>query len=339
MVSLARKDSSKGLLQNFSLRDLIFIVTIVGIISVNNYNIKTASLQQQALPSKHHTADHEVDNDDDNEAENKVDHDTPSSYQKCIAELPEWVENPSAAIFKKELDIGSTGLSDKTDTNHNFQHMYHRYLSDAARKTCHPGESKKIRFLEIGLGCNWNGGMIRGTPGGSALAWRHMFPSPQFEFDLHLMEFDADCANKWAETHKDIATVHTGDASDPESLERIVKESGGQPFDVIIDDASHVNAHQIATFEHMHAHVAHGGLYIIEDIFSSCASWSANTGRVKTGLRVKGTPDCMETTSGEPTIYSKIVEWQKLIIMEKSPFPDVNHIDVCLGAVAFQKQI
>lgn len=147
MVSLARKDSSKGLLQNFSLRALIFIVTIVGIISVNNYNIKTASLQQQALPSKHHTADHEVDNDDDNEAENKVDHDTPSSYQKCIAELPEWVENPSAAIFKKELDIGSTDLSDKTDTNHNFQHMYHRYLSAAARKTCHPGESKKIRFL------------------------------------------------------------------------------------------------------------------------------------------------------------------------------------------------
>lgn len=153
------------------------------------------------------------------------------------------------------------------------------------------------------------------------------------------MEFDAQCANKWAATHQDIATVHTGDASSPVDLNRVVQESGGEPFDIIIDDASHLNEHQIKTFLELIDRVALGGIYIIEDIHSACIGWKANTGAVETGLMVGGTADCLTTSTGEPTIYAKIVEWQKKLLMQREPFPHVTHIDVCFQAAVFQKEI
>ena len=41
------------------------------------------------------------------------------------------------------------------------------------------------------------------------------------------------------------------------------------PFDVIIDDGSHINAHQIFTFENLFSELKAGGLYIIEDTLTS----------------------------------------------------------------------
>lgn len=262
--------------------------------------------------------------------------DGPHDFQ-CLASLPEWVNQRSPELFKQEVIEGSMGLTDKTQ-GHSYHHMYHRYLAPLARRVCDKDQNRKIRILEIGLGCSPSGGM-RGAPGGSALAWHHLFPSSVFDLDLHIMEFDAQCANKWAATHRDIATVHTGDASSPVDLNRVVQESGGAPFDIIIDDASHLNEHQIKTFLEMIDRVALGGFYVIEDIHSACTAWKANTGAVETGLMVGGTSDCMVTATGEPTIYAKIVEWQKKLLMQHAPFPDVTHIDLCLQAAVIQKEI
>jgi hypothetical protein len=268
---------------------------------------------------------------------------TPSAREACLERLPKWVRAGDASVMKEEFVIGSKGLTDKTqDGNHKYQHMYHRYLAQSALQSCleEPVQKKKFRMLEIGLGCHPSGGMIHRTPGGSAFAWRHLFPADSFDLDLHIMEFDKQCATKWAADHPTIAKVHTGDASNATDLDRVWQESGGAPFDFIVDDASHINEHQIKTFEHMITHVAaEGGVYVIEDIHSSCEEWKANTGRVKTGLVVQGTEDCMETKDGKPTIYAKIVEWQKALLRNQFPFPDVTHIDVCFQAAVFSKQV
>ncbi len=57
--------------------------------------------------------------------------------------------------------------------------------------------------------------------------------------------------------------VRQVDQTDTSELDRIGMEWG--PFDVVIDDASHLGAASWATFEALWRHVAPGGLYVIED--------------------------------------------------------------------------
>ena len=45
-------------------------------------------------------------------------------------------------------------------------------------------------------------------------------------------------------------------------------------FDVIIDDGSHLNQHQIFTFETLYPFVKDGGVYVIEDVQTSY--WSSD---------------------------------------------------------------
>jgi len=206
------------------------------------------------------------------------------------------------------------------------------------RMACHR-TNRTLRLLEIGLGCAPGGGMIKQSPGGSSLAWRHLFANIEsLSLDLHIMEYAQDCANKWAAKNPTVK-VHTGDASSPADLTRVMGESGGAPFDIVIDDASHINWHQIATLEFMIHHVAPGGFYVIEDIHSSCTNWAANLG-TKSGQNVGGGGvDCMTTTTGNATIFAKIVEWQKKLVVKQEPFPGVTHIDLHKEAVVFEKQL
>jgi len=253
----------------------------------------------------------------------------------CPLKVPEWARDTNSDSLAKDFINGSGGLTDKS-TSHRYQIMYHRYLSPIMIRFSQP----KFRMLEIGLGCGPTGGMGTNTkPGGSTLAWKHIFSFSTIELDLHVLEYDAECASKWEKENPGIATkIHSGDASSTEDLERVYRDSGGLPFDMIIDDASHLNEHQIFTFLHMIQYVSKGGFYVIEDIHSSCASWLANTGSKPTGKIVQGTKGCMETATGNPTIFSKLIEWQKPLLIQKSPFPDVTSIEISLEAAVITKQ-
>lgn len=66
----------------------------------------------------------------------------------------------------------------------------------------------------------------------------------------------------------------TGDATKPEIVEKL----GGKMFDVVIDDASHMQADQVSTFNLLKSHVKPGGLYVIEDILSPDISLRELTG-------------------------------------------------------------
>jgi hypothetical protein len=273
---------------------------------------------------------------------------------KC--KLPEWI-NKDPSYMAELMTNSSMGLTDKVG-DHEYQSLYFPYMSTMIRErycnTKNKGDSNqlhsnskrpKIRMLEIGLGCAPTGGMIRGQPGGSALAWRHLFGNQTNDFELHIMEFDGSCAEKWAESHEGIAIVHVGDASSDVDLKRVVDaaSSDGEstPFDIIIDDASHINWHQIKTFEMLISALRPGGFYVIEDINSSCYNWRANIGAATTKKtpQVGGTSGCMTTDNGKPTIFAKIIEWQKRLLVKREPFKGVNHIDLHKESVLLGKRV
>lgn len=59
-----------------------------------------------------------------------------------------------------------------------------------------------------------------------------------------------------------------GDQSDTDFLDTVMKQRS-DGWDIIVDDASHVPAHNIITFEHLWKNLKPGGLYVIEDVETS----------------------------------------------------------------------
>jgi len=119
--------------------------------------------------------------------------------------------------------------------------VYTRELS--ARRT------RPLSFLEIGV-----------FKGGSIPMWKSYFVEGS---RLTFVDIDPDCA-KLAEPG---TTVAIGNQADPAFLADLDAQHG--PFDVVLDDGSHICAHQIASFEHLWPHMAEGGLYMVEDCHTS----------------------------------------------------------------------
>jgi demethylmacrocin O-methyltransferase len=62
-------------------------------------------------------------------------------------------------------------------------------------------------------------------------------------------------------------TFERGDQSDPVLLQRLVRDHG--PFDLVIDDGSHIGRHITASFSGLWDAVKPGGYYVIEDLQAS----------------------------------------------------------------------
>lgn len=68
-----------------------------------------------------------------------------------------------------------------------------------------------------------------------------------------------------------------GDQNDPECLAELAGEIG--PLDVVIDDGSHVSEHVLTSFRALFPHLRASGLYVVEDLQTSCwPSHGATTG-------------------------------------------------------------
>lgn len=113
---------------------------------------------------------------------------------------------------------------------------------------------RPLRMLEIGVG----GYKDPRAGGGSLRMWKRFFPK------AHISALDLYDKSWWAEPR---IRIHQGSQTDTHVLDRIVREDG--PFDVIIDDGSHVSAHIITTFEHLFPTLQEGGYYIVEDTQTS----------------------------------------------------------------------
>jgi hypothetical protein len=118
-----------------------------------------------------------------------------------------------------------------------------------------PFRYRAAKFLEIGL-----------LAGDSLLAWRCYFPRATV--------IGADIEPK-SHMSGSRTRIYTADQSAAADLDDIAAKEG--PFDIIIDDGSHLNRHQIFTFYHMFNHLKDGGVYVIEDVQTSFWQGEVNT--------------------------------------------------------------
>jgi len=147
------------------------------------------------------------------------------------------------------FEIADGHGTDKVQAHH-YEQMYERRLA--------PLRDKRIKMLEIGLGCN----MVYG-PGASYYTWLDYFSN----VDLYYIEYDAKCAKQWANKTKD-ATIFAGDQASVPFLQQFIAEAGGD-FDVIIDDGGHTMDQQRTSLSILWPHVKAGGIYFIEDLATS----------------------------------------------------------------------
>jgi len=112
---------------------------------------------------------------------------------------------------------------------------------------------RPVRLLEVGVGG------YAGAPGGESLRmWASYFRRGRI-VGIDLYDKTALSAGR--------VQVFQCSQVDAPKLTALAQEHG--PFDFIIDDGSHVNAHQIETFGILWPHLKDGGVYIVEDVQTS----------------------------------------------------------------------
>lgn len=155
-----------------------------------------------------------------------------------------------------------------------------------------------IKILEIGIG-----GYDREAGGQSLLAWKAFFP-----FAIIVA---CDIAPKL-----ELATwrirVYALDQSAATDLDHLVAEQG--PFDVVIDDGSHLSAHQVLTFTKLFDAVADNGIYIVEDVQTSF--WDGKVNKMTWDGRHISDPEFSRTCMGYFLELSKHINYQEFLYNE-----------------------
>jgi hypothetical protein len=285
-----------------------------------------------------------------------------------------WMLSPRALADQYTNSSAMAKLSDKMQT-HSYHVMYHKFLAPLMRRRCGGGT---VRMLEIGLGCGsyqasrFNHGA---GAGGSAMGWLSLFPPDLIRFDFHIMEYDRGCATRWAAKHPEAAVqMHIGDQGNATHLLRVfgalpsielvtlaphsckmptssvrslvlAAESGGVPFDIVIDDGSHRNEHQRFTLLETltNERVARGGVYVVEDAVSACRDFRVNEPKgaeyaVKSGSafrRTGGRSTCSSPDRLQGTIFDLVIEHQRQLLQRSLALPHVRHIGMFEEAVAY----
>ncbi len=154
-----------------------------------------------------------------------------------------------AALASRPTDLGDLAIrfgSDKWGGWHWYTRHYDRHFS--------PLRHEPIRLLEIGIG-----GYADPDAGGASLRmWKNYFP--------RAVVFGMDIYDKSGVEESRVHTV-IGSQADPEFLTAFAEQNG--PFDIIIDDGSHLNEHVHISFQALFPHLRPGGWYVVEDMQTS----------------------------------------------------------------------
>ena len=150
--------------------------------------------------------------------------------------------------FFSPRDLTSLAIIYQTDKwgRHAYTPIYAQWFA--------PLRYKPIRLLEIGVGGN-----TRTHSGGNSLRmWKRYFPKGIITgIDIH---------DKSALVEPRIH-IYQGDQADASFLKHVHEQEG--PFDIFIDDGSHLQSHMIASFETLFPLLKPGGIYVIEDMHTA----------------------------------------------------------------------
>ena len=172
---------------------------------------------------------------------------------------------------------------------HYYTRIYHQLFA--------PLRHRPITLLEIGLR---HPSEHRNAATPSLRMWRDYFPYAR------LIGFDIDDFSSISLSN---CRILQGDMSSREDLSQLFTLG---PFDIVIDDASHVSAHQQIALACLFPHVTRGGLYFIEDLhWQPNALERADVPKTRTLLRQK----CFESpviTASEAEFLAANVESVRL---------------------------
>jgi hypothetical protein len=125
---------------------------------------------------------------------------------------------------------------------HLYTPTYHRMFGHL--------RDQPLRVLEVGIG-----GYDTLKAGGSSLRmWAEYFPSARI-VGLDISPKDLALPRR--------VTVVTGSQTDELLLQRLLDEHG--PFDIVIDDGSHIVPHVLQTFRFLYPRLNPGAIYVVED--------------------------------------------------------------------------
>ena len=131
-------------------------------------------------------------------------------------------------------------------------HDYCQDYEDAIERYLKVSKQSYIKLLEIGV---WSGASLR--------MWNDYFNC--LGIDNTIVGIDIEpSASQYAEL--DIH-IEIGSQTDKQFLEAVNLKHG--PFDIIVDDGSHITSHQRQSFEVLFPCLNSGGLYIVEDVCTS----------------------------------------------------------------------
>lgn len=144
----------------------------------------------------------------------------------------------------RTLDEIATELgTDKASFGHNYVTHYEKYFG--------PLRQSDIKLFEIGI-----------DKGYSIKLWKEYFIKAKI--------YSIDIVDK-TEFAEDRVNVFVGSQNDTKFLEDIDKDHG--PFDVVIDDGSHINEDMFTSFVTLFPLLKPGGLYVVEDLHACYWPW------------------------------------------------------------------
>jgi hypothetical protein len=148
------------------------------------------------------------------------------------------------------LDIIANSYgTDKASHLHNYCEKYEKYLPFK--------RYDELKIMEIGV--------LRAE---SLRTWKDYFYQSQI--------IGIDILPECEKYEKDRISIEIGSQVDGSFLNEVSEKHG--PFDMILDDGSHMSSHQIYSFEHLFDSVKSGGVYIVEDVFTSYWPWWSSYG-------------------------------------------------------------
>lgn len=127
-----------------------------------------------------------------------------------------------------------------------------------------------VTVLEVGIGTmipgvssSMQGYALEGyKPGGSLRAWRDFFPNGR------IIGLDVQPDTQFDDEQR--IETYLCSSIEKDKVDTLMEVLGRPQLDIIIDDGSHLDDHQLQTLKNLYPYLKPGGLYIIEDINENC---------------------------------------------------------------------
>lgn len=171
------------------------------------------------------------------------------SLQRSCPELAPELTAPVtwSRVTPGPLAEGIATMFNATPGAHKWHHYFQIY-----DELFGPLRTRPIRLLEIGV-----------YKGASTHVWRNYFHPGSTLVGIDINPECAEFADPGQGVH-----IRIGPQQDKQFISGIIGEFG--PFDLIIDDGSHITSHMISTFNHLFPDgLKNGGLYFVEDTHSN----------------------------------------------------------------------